>query len=387
MTGMLFFCFSCSKKEPQINGFLTPETVNINISPDLPLSSFDTVIERMDFVPLETLDSFLISKVIQMKCTDSLIFINDNRHRVLVFSKDGKFKNQIGNNGSGPGEYREVRDFFINKDTVKVLDFCKVENYSFTGSHIISQSIDFGDNRISPNFFINAPSGDGYYFWAGTTGHNDKNMRKKYHFMYKTDNNFHLTDSIFPIKHSAGGNIRKFFNVDSCIVLDPLFADYNIYQITNDNTISARYVLDFGDKTFTDNILEEIDRSNGEEYNEELHKYIIQMFNFAENSKWVLFNFSYKQRMYSVLYSKATSIPFILTPTSSAVEKGEFLFWEAQACMDDQFVYAMEASWFVEILNQLPESAKKKYGLDKKCCANITEVDNPILVFYTMRNK
>ncbi|WP_455673194.1 6-bladed beta-propeller [Phocaeicola sp.] len=384
---LLLLCPSCGKKEHQANAYSTPEATVIKIPSELNLTSFDKVIKKMDFIPLETSDSYLISRVVQVKCTDSLIFINNNRRQVLVFDKKGKFRNQIGNNGSGPGEYREVRDFFLNKDTVKILDFCKIENYSFTGKHIMSRKIDFGDQRISPNFFINAPSGDGYYFWAGTTGHNDRNSRKKYHFMYKTDNDLYVTDSIFSIKHSAGGNTRKFFNVDSCTVLDPLLGDYNIYQIAKDNKISTRYVLDFGDKTLTNNILEEVDRKNGDLFYAELDKYVIQMSNFAENSKWVLLNFSYKQRMYCILYCKATATPFVITPTRALAEKGEFLFWGAQACMNDRFAYLLEASWFVEISEQLPEEAKKKYGLDKEHCKKIKDTDNPVLVLYTMRDE
>lgn len=377
-------CLSCSKKESTFNEYATPETVTIKISSEFKISSFDEIIKKMEFIPLETLDTCLISRISQVRCSDNLIYINDNRRRVLAFDKNGKFRGQIGLQGGGPGEYREVRDFFLHKDTIKVLDFCKIECYSTTGRHLASHAIDFGDRRISPRFFINAPSGDGYYFWGGTMGHNDRRLRTKYHFMYKTNNDFHLTDSIFPIRHSAGGNTQKFINVDTGVALDPLFADYNIYHIGKDNKISARYVVDFGDKTYTNNRLEEIDRNNGETFNEELHQYIVQMFDFAENPKWVLLNFGYQQRMYCLLYSKMSKKSYIYTSTHDSLKKGEYLFWGAHTCMNGQFIYCMEASWFVDIFDQLPENARKKYGLDSEICKKIKDVDNPILVFYTL---
>lgn len=381
---LLLFGYSCSQRGQQHDVYQTQETVVIKIPTDFDISPFDSLIKRMDFIPLETLDTCLISRVVQVRCTDSLVFINDNRHRVLAFDKKGRFRHQVGINGSGPGEYREVRDFFLTGDTIKVLDFCKIESYSLSGEHLATHRIDFGDKRISPIFFINAPSGDGYYFWGGTTGHNDRNLRTKYHFMYKTNNDFRVTDSIFPIRHAAGGNTQKFIKVGSCTVLDPLFADYNIYQIGKDNRIYARYVLDFGDKALTDNILEEVDRKNGSEFDEELHKYVVQMFDFAENPKWVLVNFGYKQRMYCLLYSKANKKSYLFTSTRESVIKGEYLFWGGQTCMNEQFIYCMEASWFVDIFEQLPDDAKKKYGLDNEICKKIKEADNPILVFYTM---
>lgn len=52
--------------------------------------------------------------------------------------------------------------------------------------------------------------------------------------------------------------------------------------------------------------------------------------------------------------------------------------------MNGQFLYCMEASWFVDIFDQLPENARKKYGLDSEICKKIKDVDNPILVFYTL---
>lgn len=382
---LLSICCSCDKKESKYNEYLSSETVTIQVPSEFKLTPFDSIIKKMDFIPLETLDTCLINRVVQVRCTDTLIFINDNRHRVLAFDKKGAFRCQIGTNGNGPGEYREVRDFFLHKDTVKVLDFCKIECYSFTGEHLASYRIDFRDRKISPIFFINAPSGDGYYFWGGTTGHNDRRLRTKYHFMYKTNNDFHLTDSVFPIRHSAGGNTQKFINVDTGVALDPLFADYNIYHIGKDNKISARYVVDFGDKTYTDNRLEERDRNNGETFNEELHQYIVQMFDFAENPKWVLLNFGYQQRMYCLLYSKMSKKSYIYTSTHDSLKKGEYLFWGAQTCMNGQFIYCMEASCFVDLFNQLPERTRKKYGLDQEYCKRIKEIDNPVVVFYTMK--
>lgn len=53
--GLLLFGYSCSQRGQQHEAYQTQETVVIKIPTDFDISPFDSLIKRMDFIPLETL--------------------------------------------------------------------------------------------------------------------------------------------------------------------------------------------------------------------------------------------------------------------------------------------------------------------------------------------
>ena len=130
----LLFFISCSQNNDIKNLYTNESTSIINIQEDLKqISHLDSVFNDVTFLPLETKEECLISRISTLKISDSLIFINDNRRRLLIFGKDGKFKIQIGQSGEGPGEFLDLKDFIINKDNIEILDFKKIETYNFEG--------------------------------------------------------------------------------------------------------------------------------------------------------------------------------------------------------------------------------------------------------------
>ena len=76
------------------------------------------------FIALETTDNSLIKEVYKVEFADSLIFVQDYNTRVLVFDSDGKFINQIGENGRGRGEYFSLKTFYVDSPskTVVIVD-------------------------------------------------------------------------------------------------------------------------------------------------------------------------------------------------------------------------------------------------------------------------
>lgn len=69
------------------------------------------------FIPLETTLDNLMGEIHRIEIFDNLIFALDNMQRkLLVFDMNGKFVQQIGNNGNGPGGYVYPINFSINKN-------------------------------------------------------------------------------------------------------------------------------------------------------------------------------------------------------------------------------------------------------------------------------
>jgi hypothetical protein len=61
---------------------------------------------------------------------DTLIFILDDKNKLFVFNKDGKFRNYIGKTGNGPGEYLAIRAFCVDKFSRQIIVFDNM-NYAY----------------------------------------------------------------------------------------------------------------------------------------------------------------------------------------------------------------------------------------------------------------
>lgn len=92
----------------------------------------DTVL----FVPLETTSESLVGKIENFWMNDSLILIDSRNAPLLLFRRDGKFVNQIGKLGRGPGEYDGILNFCVIKDTIYIANPGKrtVLRYTFKGT-------------------------------------------------------------------------------------------------------------------------------------------------------------------------------------------------------------------------------------------------------------
>lgn len=125
---VIFLLFSFSCKKIQNNEKVDDSNAEvIHVSDKWFFTAQDSLFSDVRFLPLETTTECYISYVWDVKFKDSLIFINENRRRLLVFNDKGKFKYEIGRTGKGPGEHINVRDFFItDENTVELLDYTRI---------------------------------------------------------------------------------------------------------------------------------------------------------------------------------------------------------------------------------------------------------------------
>ena len=107
LLSILIFC-SCSRNEQNTN----IETLFFDENNKLDIND----IISYKFIPLETSDDCLINGTKQIVIEDNYIYVNSGGDKLLVFDISGKFITQIGNKGNGPGEYRLICNFHINKE-------------------------------------------------------------------------------------------------------------------------------------------------------------------------------------------------------------------------------------------------------------------------------
>lgn len=374
---------SCNHNNEKKDIYINDNTIIIDIPEDLnQMSHLDSVFQYVTFLPLETKDECLISHISALKITDSLIFINDNRRRLLVFGRDGKFKNQISRWGEGPGELIDFRDFIINKDNIELLDFKKIETYTYDGKHISTKHFDLLDPKKHCNaeHFYHSPLG-GYYFWGGTIGIKEFGAEYDRYMMYHVNNDFKIQKGYFLIEHGAGSTHNRFSKYEDKIILDPYFGNHNIYQIDDKGVMSSRYFFNFGKNARTEKI--PAPRKNRNAPPIDLGDYVLTSYDFFETNKWLHLTFIGQNKVISALYNKEREKCFLLSAANKNLKSDEIRYWGAYAITNDQLVMPVEVSWLKIEHDHLSPEYMKKINLHQY--ENLNESDNYILVFYKLK--
>lgn len=101
---ILLALISCRSGSLQKDGIWKVE-VRSAIQKETPISMAEDV-EGIEYIPLETTDSCLISNITDLIMDDEYIFVQNGRtQQLLQFTRRGKFVREVGKVGEGPGEY------------------------------------------------------------------------------------------------------------------------------------------------------------------------------------------------------------------------------------------------------------------------------------------
>lgn len=76
-------------------------------------------VEGIEYIPLETTDSSLVSNIASLVMNDEFIFLQNGRtQQIFQYSRRGKFIREIGKVGEGPGEYApyEVEEISLDDE-------------------------------------------------------------------------------------------------------------------------------------------------------------------------------------------------------------------------------------------------------------------------------
>lgn len=112
----------------------------IDLSGDYPIRRVDLKeIADVEYVPLETTDSSLLTSMCKMYCISEKYIITKDRYTgdLFFFTRSGKFIRKINRMGNGPEEYVSLQNLAIDFETEECLIYDlakkKVHIYSFEG--------------------------------------------------------------------------------------------------------------------------------------------------------------------------------------------------------------------------------------------------------------
>ena len=98
-------CCGCTKKG-NIDKVVIPVGDVVGTGSILNLSDYA---ESIEYIPLETNDSVLISKIDQIVFEDGAIVIKDDYYSCKIFDENGKYRCSVGRLGEGPDEFITIR--------------------------------------------------------------------------------------------------------------------------------------------------------------------------------------------------------------------------------------------------------------------------------------
>lgn len=182
---LLIFTLGCSSSnEKGITSFEVPKEAKSEFQ-------LSEVAKSVEYISLETSDASYLSLIQDVKFFKDRIYVVDFPGRILAFDKTGKFVQQIGSEGEGPGEFDFLSSFTIEEDS-EIL-------YVATGRRLISYTLDneYITEKRFP-FFIDYIEviGKEINLIAREDGVKSGDKFTNQRSLFKTDSELNIVDSI-----------------------------------------------------------------------------------------------------------------------------------------------------------------------------------------------
>ena len=105
-------------------------TIKIDPNKANDMTLYSSIFEKIDYIPIETNDTFLIGSIDKLLVTTDYLFILDRQICKTVFCTDSKGKAlfKIHKLGNGPGEYIDINDIEYDKHSNELLLLCSYAN-------------------------------------------------------------------------------------------------------------------------------------------------------------------------------------------------------------------------------------------------------------------
>lgn len=335
----------------------------VNVQTDATQGSYDSRIDSVKCIFLETTDRSLLKEVDKVIFQDSNIFILSRSAGVLNFSASGKFKQEFGASGRAPGEYLSCFDISVDGDHLYIYDNHQRKMLQYR----------LGDARYTGSFPVLVSSTEaekhGDYIFAKSAldktalcAHRLKNDTLHTLLQYgEGEFDLHVNNQLV----SSGGKL---------FWLDPL--RYSVYKLSDDQQLEPYLKFDFGTEGLTEDELKLV----------KAHAEIQAMgkvsffSNFYETPDFVIATYLLNKSGYTMIYNKLTHKLYNIKDFSMKLKIYQHFsdcvgVWGNYFCMVRSTTFARSGyEDFIQSGEELPE----KYSFYQKF-SELEEDANPVL--------
>ena len=347
------------------------------------LDNLDEIVDKVEYIPLETNSSSLIGLISMMRFYKGKFYILDSHisKAIFIFNEDGTHFKTIANVGRGPTEYISphyisidpFNDEFIlydrNDDNLLYYDldgnFIRKENVGIRLSNIVRITKEDFLIYFTTNVYNN-PKVENHAVAIGVPPDSIK-----YVGLYK--------DEFYRNLYAYSQNIHVFG--EKYFITSPFRNE--IYQILPDGKMFLRYRFEF--EYGNQDIYRSIDNSEIEAFFNEIYARRIGFYygsQFLDTERYLITSVSFGSDLHELIYDKKTR----KTRMSKEIyENGKLISMGlTPACADGKTYYTTSPVSY--ILFQKGEREKKGYNFPESL-KGITEEDNPVIVKFTLHGE
>ncbi|MDR2146923.1 MAG: 6-bladed beta-propeller [Tannerella sp.] len=396
---LLLFFFACGKKTERNSRFSeeqkaslhldsttvlkaeTDSTVTIDLNPFLKRQHFDfgSLVREIKLLPLETTDESLVDDIYKVVVSDSNIYILDQfkGRGLIIFNRDGKFVKRMPV-GAGPGELNRFYDFAYDTENNELIVYQHSFLMFFTpeGKYIRQERLPFG-------FFNFTVIPGGYLFKTlGSQGNSHLNGFEDYS-LFVTDKEFKLESvgMYYPPKGKILTYYDYIYNNNRTIHITQAYSDTICEYITETGQLKARYVLDYRKKKLPErylhlNSFDDFDKTIRQN---DYYFYIGKYLDTGTHHIFALENYSIAG---TVIYRDKHS------GNLKGGTDADYITGEIPPIMYPRGVsgtYFISIHW-PEKQDSLLSNSSIISGEDKLKIKDLREDDNPVLVFFQLKD-
>jgi hypothetical protein len=353
----------------------------IDLNPFLKNQSFDfgSLVKTVKLIPLETTDESLLDEISKILVTDSNIYIKDDLKGggIVIFDREGKFIKRISN-GQGPGELLRLYDIAFDAANNELVAYQHSFLLFFTpsGEYIRQERLPFG-------FYNFTVIPGGYLFKALDRQGNEHLGALEKYTLFVTDKSFKLKSVgiyFLPLGSVLGG-LNYIYQNNNAIKITQEYTDTVYQYVSETNRLMARYVLSYNKK-----IPERYLHGSFEEFENAARQNdcVFYIGEYAETETHHVFNF---QSWYLNL-----QIVVFRDKRSGNMQGGtisNFIIGETPpitGCPESSSGNYFIKYYYPSINDTILSYSSIISEEDKAKIKNLTEDDNPVLVFYELNN-
>jgi len=351
----------------------------------------DKIITNVKYIPLETSEHCLVGKIDQLFILKDRIIVVDKMKAegIYIFDKSGKFIRAIAAKGKGPGEFNTIRDVCVNENAGEILLF---DDYSDKVNIYTTDGRFSSYKRVSYYFREFALLKDSTFISYCKEGINEHISSIAKFNLIGSENLQRIVSKSFAssaryIKNKIE-NSEVLVRTGETVLYSPTFSD-TVYEVSSLNQITAKYYLNMGEQ----NVLRHTTENTSSK----------EFMGLLNNSKYYHYN------------GKILETPgFVFLEITNRGKNGVFYSKkDKRICAGSKYnitnlpnvrfftnPIAVSGSNFISVLNPVEIATSQKLfrsvSSDKErnsynpvfleMMDKISENDNPVLMFYSLRN-